>query len=757
MADIGGNYDIPRPPDAEVEPRPERPEHHTGRPTFPPLRSAIYPGDENNPPPVNAAGPRTRIRMPNLRGNVLPTEGWRDRIRTRHEDIVISTDELLDLEISTVATETLAGTNRLPRLLPERPPQEPPMPEGEVPEEPQINTPVEHLSREQRRERRQGFERRAAQGGQPTQEGPTNDAVAYEAWRTDTLRDIRTQLGEDINWEDTLGPAMAQATDPDAPVAAQQVLQPEQPLLPINVRVSQGQPGIFNYVSEAPRPLPAGRLHGEVSQIGLNQQGEVVLVFGDGQVSLLPNSFRTYRPDEGGAIGLPFTVREIRSVNGENIVEFFAQGNVVRETRTLSLDSFIANLNDGRVVLHDTHHLHIGRLRGLDEVATGTPASRENPGLQPFTYQPTVPGIITEPITHIGVDGEGELVVRHRGDTIWRGNPRGSVIGRTVFYRDPNRTDAPVRLTAMGVVNTNGETIIQFGDRNRQIVEVGATDFLNSINNGTDIDRWRVDWEPNNQRPRAETLAPEPIEQPFLLTADVEGEWTAAEMFRAVDGPFRENQYTLPPENIRAIEFPDQYIFTRQIPFLIPNGAGRWYANPDAAPYAYINPRVRPPQDSIIPRYVNGERITRGDSGLFALCAAATPNPEDQAQLYLRLAAAIVDIHTRHPDLQRRWIDAQTTPQQTEFPRSSYEILAYNDLVEGTNTPRRAQERLLALDYTDPNRPRFDEDAFRENNLRNLEGLRDAVATGRLEPYQIRQLEFFSHSIDVGRMFMSLR
>lgn len=276
--------------------------------------------------------------------------------------------------------------------------------------------------------------------------------------------------------------------------------------------------------------------------------------------------------------------------------------------------------------------------------------------------------------------------------------------------------------------------------------------------------------DPEPQQPgenEAQGAISSPEQQPLLLASETRSR-PLVEMFNLVQGPYQGadegNRFSLPADEIHPIDNPEQYIFAQQLPFIILDGTDTegylsWHANQAVVPYAYDNPDAPPGTpliDSTIIRYANGELVTGGDSGLFALCAAATPNPEDQARLFAHLAEAVTTIHENNPDLQLNWLAAQREEQQTGFPGSSLDVLAYNDFEEslglGATGPRRNEERLILNDQG-----KFDETDFSNRCRTMVTDLKAALTTGNLEPYQLRQLEFLAHSIDTAGIFKDLQ
>ncbi len=63
-------------------------------------------------------------------------------------------------------------------------------------------------------------------------------------------------------------------------------------------------------------------------------------------------------------------------------------------------------------------------------------------------------------------------------------------------------------------------------------------------------------------------------------------------------------------------------------------------------------------------RFKNAEKLTYGDSGVFALAAASAETPEQQAALYQQLADVVVAVHAGNPTLLEAFIQAQT-PEST--------------------------------------------------------------------------------------------
>ena len=229
----------------------------------------------------------------------------------------------------------------------------------------------------------------------------------------------------------------------------------------------------------------------------------------------------------------------------------------------------------------------------------------------------------------------------------------------------------------------------------------------------------------------------------------------------------------------------------------------------------FPNREIFAPADTLKadPRFLNGERLTNNDSGLFALAAASAPTPEKQAALYRTLGEVITRVHHENPKLLEEFLQAQSEESLRQFLGFDYNIaesvvqhklqagehertqqvlddldtqfgsVDLNNLTREQGTFMREKFFALTLPIQQDVFKNFSQDASRlfaiglatdelhpgENNLDSmLYPVLDMPTTlaawpGRvtelqealhhdpltLTPEQIRQIEFLAHSVDV--------
>jgi hypothetical protein len=720
-------------------------------------------GASDTNPPATEQPPRPR--------RFLPTPGLRDRLRERlgRGERQPLQDTLEAHQFPTIAQEQLTGTDRLPPLVPLEEPAPPPAPE---PPPPQPDAPpppnnaaaaallaanTEHLTTDQRRQQELTREQRFVRPDL----GPT-DPEEYARWYATTSAAWRQDPTAQIFLNQV--PAAPPPPPPPPPGEQQQGQQQQEQTPPrTHRRITATEPGLVERTPNPQQPLPPGRLHGEVTQMGLNGAGEVVLTFADGRVSFLPNGFTFYNMAERKR-GNPQTITGIITVDGEEYLEITERGRLSRTTSRVSLEQFVSNLNSGRTIEEERHPLHIGRLPDVPMRRPDETLTRENPGVLPMRYESLIPGIITDPITGIGLDPQGELLIAH-GETLWRGNMRGSVLGEAFWYRDPRPPEERVRLTIADVDTADNQIVVRLRDAGDGQITVPATEFFNSINEDTPLGRYQITWpdrDPGRTAPllRAPDAEPEPAPVPTpdtnnvpdRLPASERGNFELSAIVAAIERSAAPNHsradfdYFVPnptePFTIDPAQI-DDYTVTE--PFFeildqLPDGRLNIRASRTVAPFAYEDINVPDPIDSTNPMYEAGEEFTNRDGGLLALAAAAAETPEGRVALYTTLADTILTIHEQRPNLLDEWVTAQDR-QQTPFGSNSYNVL------ESFDNGRPVEERLLQLDN-------FDGDW--RNRIAELR-TRFTTQPITLQPYHLRWMEFLAHSVNVTRIIREMQ
>ncbi len=202
----------------------------------------------------------------------------------------------------------------------------------------------------------------------------------------------------------------------------------------------------------------------------------------------------------------------------------------------------------------------------------------------------------------------------------------------------------------------------------------------------------------------------------------------------------------LTPQELQALEL--------RAPFFInirqnPNNPRSWSWNTNRR----VVPHVRYGADGDEPqqRFVNAEHATNGDSGMFALAAMSSPDPQRQAQLYRDLADVVLKAHENNKELLKQWIHAQGEDQTGDDISTSKGIFKHYDLERALNlndAQLQAREMLVQTD----NRGKYNEVINQQVWVQRIDELNQAIRTDALKPHHFRWLEFLSHSVDIAKV-----
>ena len=250
----------------------------------------------------------------------------------------------------------------------------------------------------------------------------------------------------------------------------------------------------------------------------------------------------------------------------------------------------------------------------------------------------------------------------------------------------------------------------------------------------------------------------------------LEGDASLETLFSNIHGRVNPNIDYFVSDPLR--EIPDDelenFIADPQLVFLISDGNGGWYANPDVAPYAYDDREI-PPIDTVDPRFRTAEMATEGDSGLFGLAASRAGTPAEQQALYLALAKTILKIHradieSGNPTLLHEWLTEQGTDPEDRV--SSLRIFIENDHQEDAQgnpdlTAQRAQDEVL-LSYLingQDGSSTYDEQGtaygYWNQRIENLDSLVNE-SNPQFTFAKLRQIEFLSHMVDVPSLIQAM-
>jgi hypothetical protein len=175
----------------------------------------------------------------------------------------------------------------------------------------------------------------------------------------------------------------------------------------------------------------------------------------------------------------------------------------------------------------------------------------------------------------------------------------------------------------------------------------------------------------------------------------------------------------LAPAQLRALEVRE--------PFFVDRG---WSVGPNRDLVPFVWDRRSGEQ----PRFSEAEAFTDYDSGHFGLAAVSAPTAETQAQLYVVLARAILDVHLANRSLMDEWFEGQGP--------ASREIFVYFD-----RRRRAAEEKLLADDDT-IDRAMWDA---------RLEELAASIQQRAVLPHHIRWVEFLAHAVDIPQLMALIK
>lgn len=220
---------------------------------------------------------------------------------------------------------------------------------------------------------------------------------------------------------------------------------------------------------------------------------------------------------------------------------------------------------------------------------------------------------------------------------------------------------------------------------------------------------------------------------------DEEVHYAVADIFASLKKPVEENKFSIEsvPEEFE-LEDPDEFIPNKQEVFYTPTGQpGEYCPNPKTAPWAqelYLHNE----------RYDEAEVLTDKDSGLLAMCAVATENPEDQALLYVHLARGIVRAHSQQPTLREAWEHVQRKDQITNDFLLSFEERREEGLKNVSDQAYKNDSKLYAVPAE-----------MWKDRIARLELLL-ASPNPQLTRNELRWIEYLSHSVDVYGIFREI-
>jgi len=170
----------------------------------------------------------------------------------------------------------------------------------------------------------------------------------------------------------------------------------------------------------------------------------------------------------------------------------------------------------------------------------------------------------------------------------------------------------------------------------------------------------------------------------------------------------------LDPSQLSALEVRE--------PFFVGNGRSMG-PNRDVVPFVWD------PESGFQDRFSEAESYTDYDSGHLGLAAVSAPTGEAQAQLYVLIARAILQVHRANRALLGEWFDAQG-PNSTE-------VFRYFD-----RERRTPVEKLLTADGT------VDREAW-DARIDELDSGLDQMA---FAPNHFRWVEFLAHAVNIPQL-----
>ncbi|MBI3620231.1 hypothetical protein HY214_03770 [Candidatus Roizmanbacteria bacterium] len=207
---------------------------------------------------------------------------------------------------------------------------------------------------------------------------------------------------------------------------------------------------------------------------------------------------------------------------------------------------------------------------------------------------------------------------------------------------------------------------------------------------------------------------------------------------------------TLSPDELKELELTESFfINTKELP----DGGIDAQANPRVVPHVYA---IGDSSAQPLPRFMNGEQSTDGDSGLFALAAASSPIPEKQAQLYRQLADVVLRVHRHNPNLIKAWLDAQDHTGILLFITFDQQRYVKSSNPEEVLLPVKPPEQLENINDM---RAAVDDDVTNPLWQTRLQNLEQALQQPNpaLTLAQIRQIEFLSHSVDIKKLIDKIK
>lgn len=209
------------------------------------------------------------------------------------------------------------------------------------------------------------------------------------------------------------------------------------------------------------------------------------------------------------------------------------------------------------------------------------------------------------------------------------------------------------------------------------------------------------------------------------------------EMFTSLPSPVIEgHKYFVekPPEDIRLTK-EEMTSLESRVPFFVKEG-DLIKAREEAVPFVW-DPVVGIEKN---PRFKEAEDLTQGDSGLLALAANSARTPQEQARLYRALSKSVIGIHENNPELLKEWYKAQD-----EFSINVFRGIDNQEIRKGdSSTILLATE----LNATSDQQIAYIESVWPDR----IKSLKEAIANKKLEPHDLRWIEFLSHSVNIPEL-----
>ncbi|QQG44216.1 MAG: hypothetical protein HYW86_05150 [Candidatus Roizmanbacteria bacterium] len=180
-----------------------------------------------------------------------------------------------------------------------------------------------------------------------------------------------------------------------------------------------------------------------------------------------------------------------------------------------------------------------------------------------------------------------------------------------------------------------------------------------------------------------------------------------------------------------------------------------WKTNDKVVPWAW-DLTDTPERGKNDQRFINGEAVTKNDSGLLAVSAASAETAAKQALLYKHLADVVLQVHKNNPALLGEWLKAQGD-DVPEMEPSSLLLFKINDVESFKN--HEANNVLLSYNSLEPGKQvlTVNNEGLKTMWSERIKSLQESLNAGKLTGYQIRWIEFLSHSVDVAGLLKTLR